>query len=596
MIDISTGRESNVLNLNVTWPDAATAAQLANEVAEAFVDTSRNIRHEDAQETYTYYSAQLDKVKKEVRLLDEQVFKFQREHSVSNFDEEVKVRLSELSTLETEYQTLRAEVSALRKVETRLTGLISEQPEMIVSYSIYRNPMKQKLTEYEWQLREAKSRYTAKNPKVAKIQKKVDVLKQLIEENADDTAPENTYAPNVKRQELELRLSKLTDEIRVSEARMAAIGDTVSRLNEKLSFLTEKEKEYVRLKSRQESAHQLRGRLATWAQEARVLMERNEPSFAIVESATPPPDPLPTRRRLLVAGGGVFSLFFGLFFALLLELRDRRIRSAGDLARIADVSFVMEWHERDAGEDIKELQETEIDVRLLPFRRLLNDLAADLPEGVPQSLAVVSVEPNSRQSALVAHLGLTFASKELNSLLVDANVSIAFSQSLAKRFDVPATDGLQEVLAGRKRLRDVIRRTKASRLHLVTSGLRKESDADTMARLGGRRMRSLLAGLEQFPGTVLYDLPPLAAHETAVEAASSIGACILVASCGHTDRSELKSLVQTLKSHGVDIIAGVLTDVPSQAGAIEQSLSRIFESNSSRRYSMSEWPSHVQHA
>jgi uncharacterized protein involved in exopolysaccharide biosynthesis/MinD-like ATPase involved in chromosome partitioning or flagellar assembly len=596
MIDVSTGRDSNVLNLNVTWADATTAAQLANEVAEAFVDTSRNIRQEDARETYTYYSAQLEKFKKEVRLLDEKVFKFQRAHSVSNFDEEVKVRLAELSTLETDYQTLRAEVNARRKVEARLKGLINEQPEMIVSYSIYRNPMKQRLTEYEWQLREAKSRYTAKNPKVAKIQKKIDVLKQLIDENADETAPENTYAPNVKRQELELRLSKLTDEIRVSEARMAAIGNTVSRLNEKLSFLTEKEKEYVRLKSRQESAHQLRGRLATWAQEARVLMERNEPSFAIVESATPPPDPLPTRRRMLVAGGGVFSMFLALLIALLLELRDRRIRSAADLTRIADLSFVMEWQERAAPEGLHDTRRSDIDARLLPFRRLLNDLAADLPDGIPQTLAVVSAEPNPRQPSVVAHLGLTFASKELDVLLVEANVPGASPASLAKRFGVHSTDGLEQVLNGGKRLRDVIRKTKISRLHLIASGHVEGRDKDLIQRLGGRRMRSLLSALEQFPGTVLYDLPPLDANETAVEAASAIGACVLVARSGVTDRSELKGLVQILRSRGVEVVGGIVTHVPAQNGAVEQYISRFFEPNISRRYSISEWSTHVQHA
>ena len=596
MTDVSIGRDSNVLNLKVVWTDPVVAAKLANELARAFVDTTRSIRREDARETYTYYSAQLDKVKQEVRLLDERVFEFQREHSVSNFDEEVKVRLSELSTLETQYQTLSAEVDALRKVEIRLQSLITEQPEMIVSYSIYRNPMKQRLAEYEWQLREAKSRYTAKNPKVAKIQKRVDVLRKLIEENVDSAAPENTYAPNEKRQELELRLFRLTDDIRVSEARMAAIGGSVSRLNEKLSFLSEKEKEYIRLKSRQESAHQLRGRLATWAQEARVLMERNEPSFAIVEDATPPPDPLPTRRRLLVAGGGMFSLFFGLLFALLLEYRDRRIRSGRDLARIVDTSLVMEWHERKSTEGVYESTTSDTKARLLEFRRLLNDLEANLPEGMPRALAVVSTDVNPRQSEIVANCGLALASKELNSLLVDAEVSGASSSRLAKSFNVPSDEGLKEVLEGTKRLRDAIQKTNVPHLHLIGRGNVEGCDEKLLGRLGGRRMRSMLSALGQFPGIVIYDLPSLAAHETAVEATSCIGACVVLARAGASDRVELGRLVNTLRSRGVDVVAGIVTDVPARSGTVEQLLSRVFESSDSRPYTINEWSNHVQHA
>jgi Mrp family chromosome partitioning ATPase/capsular polysaccharide biosynthesis protein len=551
MTDVSIGRDSNVLNLKVVWTDPVVAAKLANELARAFVDTTRSIRREDARETYTYYSAQLDKVKQEVRLLDERVFEFQREHSVSNFDEEVKVRLSELSTLETQYQTLSAEVNALRKVEIRLQSLITEQP---------------------------------------------DVLRKLIEENVDSAAPENTYAPNEKRQELELRLFRLTDDIRVSEARMAAIGGSVSRLNEKLSFLSEKEKEYIRLKSRQESAHQLRGRLATWAQESRVLMERNEPSFAIVEDATPPPDPLPTRRRLLVAGGGMFSLFFGLLFALLLEYRDRRIRSGRDLARIVDTSLVMEWHERKSTEGVYESTTSDTKARLLEFRRLLNDLEANLPEGMPRALAVVSTDVNPRQSEIVANCGLALASKELNSLLVDAEVSGASSSRLAKSFNVPSDEGLKEVLEGTKRLRDAIQKTNVPHLHLIGRGNVEGCDEKLLGRLGGRRMRSMLSALGQFPGIVIYDLPSLAAHETAVEATSCIGACVVLARAGASDRVELGRLVNTLRSRGVDVVAGIVTDVPARSGTVEQLLSRVFESSDSRPYTINEWSNHVQHA
>ena len=109
-------------------------------------------------------------------------------------------------------------------------------------------------------------------------------------------------------------------------------------------------------------------------------------------------------------------------------------------------------------------------------------------------------------------------------------------------------------------------------------------------------MRSLLSALGQFPGTVLYDLPPLAANETAVEATSAIGACVLVARSGVTDRSELKDLVQILRSRGVEVVGGIVTHVPVQKGTVEQYISRFFEPNISRRYSIREWSTHVQHA
>jgi hypothetical protein len=106
----------------------------------------------------------------------------------------------------------------------------------------------------------------------------------------------------------------------------------------------------------------------------------------------------------------------------------------------------------------------------------------------------------------------------------------------------------------------------------------------------------MLSALGQFPGIVIYDLPSLAAHETAVEATSCIGACVVLARAGASDRVELGRLVNTLRSRGVDVVAGIVTDVPARSGTVEQLLSRVFESSDSRPYTINEWSNHVQHA
>ena len=148
---------------------------------------------------------------------------FQQENNLSNFDAETEARLGELARLEGEYQTQEAEIEALRFAIERLEQEIAEQPDMIIKSTIYRSPLKQRLADYEWELQEARSRYTPDNPKVAKLQKKVDVLSHMIAESNDEAVPENTYSPNDHRLNLNMRLHELRDDLKMREGRVAAL-------------------------------------------------------------------------------------------------------------------------------------------------------------------------------------------------------------------------------------------------------------------------------------------------------------------------------------------------------------------------------------
>jgi uncharacterized protein involved in exopolysaccharide biosynthesis/MinD-like ATPase involved in chromosome partitioning or flagellar assembly len=575
-LGIGVGSDSSVVTLSVTWDDPQTAARLANDVAAELVETSRTIRRRDAEETYAYYSAQYGKVSQEVQAVDEKVLAFQRAHGVSNFDAEVKVRLAELSRIETEYRELRAEVEAKRRAESRLRRAIDGEPEMVVTYSVFRNPLQQRLSEYEWQLREAKSRYTAKNPKVVKIQKRIDVLKQLIDENADEAAPENTFAPNEKRQELELRRHELEDEIQIDEARAAALKGTLESVAGKLSFLSEKEKEFIRLKSSQEAAHRLRSRLAAWSQEAQVLVERNEASFAIVEPATPPVEPLPSGKRVFAAAGGMLSLAFALGVALALELLEGRARTGTDVARAAKLRVVLEWR-RAPGKEGGDAGGPDF-AELLAFRRLINALATGERNGPPAAVAVVGIDPGDGRSAVAIQLAQAIASKEQPTLLVDADMDCAGGTRVSQRVGLGDAAGLREVLAGTQKLSQVVRATDSARLRVVPAGCSGAgAEADVFA-LGGRRMAALVAALDSGGGSTVYDLPPCRTNEAALELAVAIGKCVLVVASGATERADIEAVAEQLRDRGADLAAAVVTDVPEARSAVERTLVRVFGS------------------
>jgi uncharacterized protein involved in exopolysaccharide biosynthesis/Mrp family chromosome partitioning ATPase len=568
-INVSPGKDSNIFQVRVIWDDPMTAAAIANQVASILITRSSSMRRKDAEDVYKYYSAQLDDARVTRRSISAEMQQFQSDTKVSDFDTEIKVLIEELSQLQAEHNIKVAEIGAMRTAQKRLERLIAELPEMVVISTIYRNPLKQRLTDYEWQLQEALSRYTEKNPKVIKLQEKISVLNKMIDDSNDEGAPQNTFAPNKQRSEMQTRLHEMTDELRVKEAQAGALNQTIQGMRENLTKLSSSKKEYEPIGSRLAAAETLEASLISRVDEARVIMLRNEASIELVEAASPPQEPMPSGRKLMVAAGIMLGSGAGLFIALLLELLDPVVRSRRDAMDLTGVELVWELQQIPADEE--SLIDTRFPSRPLAimFRRLLNVMNAQLEKDQWRCLAIASVEPQVGRSLVATNLAQTLSLKEQETILVDADLRSPAGKRPSELLGLPGKlPGLWEVLREGASAADLIKTTKTNGLHILGPGNphQEQGDADdsTVVALGDQQMRRLIDTIEKPYQHLLFDLPPLSALETSVEAAMAIGNLLLVVRSGQTLRSELRETTQMLHDRGINIRAVLLTDVPDE--------------------------------
>ena len=561
-IDVKLGKQSDILHLVVTWEDPATAARVANHLADVFLEKSSEMRRTDAEETWRYFGERLDEARADRRRIDAEILAFQQENRLTDFDAETQARLGELARLEGDYQTQLAEIDALQFAITRLEGEINEQPDMVIKSTIYRSPLKQRLADYEWQLQEARSRYTSDNPKVAKLQKKVDVLNGMIEESNDESVPENTYSPNEHRQNLMLRLHELRDSLKVTENRTAALKTTIEETQEKLALLSGKEKEFVRLKLRQEASQSLELSLTHRAEEARLQMLRAEPAFDVLERAMPPEERQPSGRKLILVGGAVVGTGLGLLIALLLEFFDPRVRTRREARDLSGAEVCGEWARlpsagkpRAPSLPVGGLDKT--------FRQFLNDLEALHGTEQIHSIAVVSAERGAGRSLVAASLARTLAMKERSTLLIDADPAEGAGPRPHEALGAPCGDtGLLQVLDGSATLKTASRDSGIENLRCLGPGGPGSDLPDASLALGSKRMSEFVSALRRFPGRLVYDLPSLQDHETAVEAAALVGNVVLVLRSGSTLRSEARNLVEILHRRKINILGTLVVDVP----------------------------------
>jgi uncharacterized protein involved in exopolysaccharide biosynthesis/Mrp family chromosome partitioning ATPase len=562
VIDVNLGKESEIMHLIVSWDNPQTASAIANHLADVFLERSSTMRQSDAEETYLYFSEQLEETRARRRLIDAEMLAFQQLNKLSDFDAETEARLGELARLEGEYLSQLAETGALIFSIARLEAEMADQPDMIIKSTIYRSPLKQRLADYEWELQEARSRYTAENPKVAKLQKKVNVLNGMISNSNDESVPENTYAPNGHRLNLDMRLHELRDNLKVAEGRSEAMQTTITSLQEKLAFLSSKEKEFVRLTLRQEASESLEFSLSHRVDEARLQMLRSEPAFDVLERATPPEERQPSGRKLLVIGGAVVGTGLGLLVALLLEFFDPQVRTRRDGSDLSGSEVCSEWARLPVAAQQQVTHDPEASPTVMTFRHFVNNLEAQHDKEQLQSIAVVSAERGAGRSLIAANLARTLAMKERRTLLVDADTGMdAGRRPHESCAPMAGENGLLQTLDGSTTLQAALMKTDIDTLHCLGPG-RPVPEQSAPLVLGGKRMAKFIDTLRRFRGHVVYDLPALQGHETALEAAAAIGNVVLVMRSDWSLRADTRQLVELLQKRHINILGTLVIDVP----------------------------------
>ena len=569
-IGVKVGKESNLFQITAVWKDPANAAAIANQAARQLIQRSRDLRRMDAEKAYADYAGQLEEARRELTALTERMRAFKGTHQVSDFGAETQVLLDSLSRLETELNTKKAETEAMRETLADIEESIKKEPEMVVTSSVYRNPLKTRLTDYEWQLQEARSRYTEENPKVIKLQTRVNVLKQMIDETKDEGAPENLYSANAKLVDLQQRRRGLNEEIRLREAQIAALSQTIQGSRAKLTGLTEAEREYQLLQQQLKSAENLVSTLVGRVDEAKVVVQRNQAAFDLMETARPPTEPLPSPKKLIAIGGVFLGGLFGLFAALLLELLDPRIRTRRDALAIPGIVLAWELQQAPEAEGAALDAETPGTPVALLFRRLINDLDAKLEPEEWRCLGIASAEAGAGRSLVAAHLARALAMKEYPVILVDGDLRPgAGERPLARAALRPDPAGLVQVLNGEAPVAAAIGISTLPGLSLIPAGVAApepepmvQSPDRDLACLGSQQFRSILETLRDAGRRLVFDLPPLDAHETVSEAATALGNLLLAARAGQTTRAGLREAVALLEERGAKVRGILVTGIP----------------------------------
>src|SRR5882672_1396039 len=545
-VDVSTLGRSHVLSIKAESQNPATAAAIANTLAERYLEYQRRDKIESMDRVDKFMLGRVAELREQVSKADQAVEDYRRSHDLykSGAGNGVTAQqLSELNTQLTAAQTAKAEAeSRLNEAqEMRKGGLNNESvPEVLRSPLIAL--LKQQLSDSERRAAEMSASYGARHP-------------ALVNARAEAANIQGRVAAEVSK-----IVDGLSREARSANARYEALAKNFETLKKQMGVVNDRS---IQLESLERDATVYRNLLEAMllrtkqSTGAETILQANAKLVSPAAPAGAPSYPPKTLIAFLGVAGG---MMVGAAIALLREGGDHTFRRAEQIESMTGLP-VMAVVPQVAGRTPPAMQVLRQPTSAYSeaLRRL--HIGVELSEAVasPKTILFSSATPSEGKSVMVASLGRLLASNGKRVLLIDCDWR---SPRLHQIFRFSNRDGLASLLADKEaQLDNVIHHDALSGVDVMPAGPWSPRSAHL---LGSEHMRHLLEALEPHYEFIILDTPPALVTADVLALSRIVEKVVFVVRWGHTrQEAVLEALKQIVDAQG-DVAGIVMSRVVSK--------------------------------
>lgn len=317
-LDVKPSRESSVIDVNFTGSDPRFAAAVANAFAEQYQKTNLELRVEPARQSALWFDERLQQLRKSLEEAQTRLAEYQRDKGYTAADERLDLESARLQELSGQYAAAQGQAadsqSRLRQLNEFLArGASPETLPDVLANPLIQN-LKSLLSQTEGRLEQTASQLGANHPEVRRLQADVESQRAKLKGEISSVASSIKNTANIAlRREADLR-----DQVAAQKAKLIRVNQGRDQLMVLLKEVDNAQKAF-------DVASQ---RFQTTSLES----QASQTNIAILSPAAPPIEPSSPKVFFNTILSVLLGTMLGIGLALLLELLNRRVRSARELA------------------------------------------------------------------------------------------------------------------------------------------------------------------------------------------------------------------------------------------------------------------------
>jgi chain length determinant protein EpsF len=311
-LDAKPSRDSNVIAISWRGRDPKMAADVANAYAQAYIDTSLDLRRDPAQQYSKYFGVQALAARDRLQAA---LSAFQQNNQIivvsdDRLDVEM-ARLNQLSTQLADVQNARADSQSRHSQARSNSGTIQE---VLTSQLV--QTLKSDLAQKESKLQEMSGNLGPNNPQYQRAQAEVASLRSKIAAESGQIA------------------SGVGTNDRINEQRVATLSASVEEQKARVLKLKQDRDAASVLQRDVDAAKTAYEAITQRVSQSNLESQSNQTNIAILNAAIEPSRASSPRLQVNMTLALLIGLMLGIAAALLYEQIDRRVRSIDDLSRV----------------------------------------------------------------------------------------------------------------------------------------------------------------------------------------------------------------------------------------------------------------------
>ncbi len=570
---------TDILEIAYQDPDPRLAADVVNQVVEAFIQNNVMSNRAEAAAVREFIAEQLPRTEEAVRNAELALRQFKEENRIISLQEEAIASVGVISDLERQIAQSRSQLADANARVSALQARVGMDAATAIDMAALSQSsgIQEVLAEYQQvqsQLAGERSRYQSQHPTIMNLERREASLRQLLQSRVADNLGRSQVIPEGSLQLGQLREQLTADFVR-SEVELRGLADQTNYLTsaqtayrERASLIPRLEQAQRELERRVEAAQSTYETLLTKLQEVQVAENQNIGNARMIASALVPEQPVGPRRGLNLAAGGVAGLLLAIATAFLLDTTDRSLKTVKEarerlgytLLGIIPAFGKSNRNLRLVGHSDRTVPRVLArDMPYSPIRDAYQMLQANLKflssDKPLKSIVVTSSVPGEGKSEVSANLAAAIAQVGRRVLLIDADMrhptqhhiwdlthnSAGLSNIIVDQIDV--TYGIQEVMEN---------------LDVLSSGV---IPPNPVALLDSKRMAALVDTFSKDYDFIIFDTPPLAGTADAAVLGKLADGILLVVRPGVVDTASAAASKEFLEQSNQNVLGMVANGV-----------------------------------
>lgn len=553
--DASIVRGTSLIRVSYQAPSPKLAADMANAVADAYIDWNIESRFRQIGQSAEFLATQIEQTKRDIAAKEKALLAYARQEDITdvdpkanseNFGRDYSVAVADRVAKEAHYRELQ-NTPANAIAETTAGGMLAQ--------------IQDEQTRLERDYNEKLNVYKPEWPAMQQLKRQVDDGRQRVRSAVQDTATKVREAARSDYMTALRRETSLQAMMRAQQSEAMNQGASNS--------------EYSNLRTEVDTKRGLLDTLLKQQGEAEVLSRLREQQLTnirIVDRALPPGRPFKPSASRNLASALLVGTVMGVGLALFLSYLDRSLRSADQVETYLQLPALGAIPYSGSGGKPRgwplgpksplapgSAKSIELQPHREPrsaiaeaYRAFRTALLFSRAGGV-KIVAVTSVLPQEGKSATAVNLAIVLAQLGRRVLLVDADLH---RSKIHQILEVPNRAGLVSILAEGVEPSRVIVKSSITGVFVVPAGPETPNPSGLLSSDDMRRFLELASANFDH---VIVDTPPVLATSDVLVFGQYTDGVVLCVRAGQTPRDQVRRVRDKLLRGGVPILGVLLS-------------------------------------